>query len=139
MPLRSDIAKATGEVPPLIREQITGPCASCLEFVNAHLAEDEIVIQLSSAAPRWYDAPINSLLVLTDHRLIFVAPAPQVVGWALPALTKVQALNGAAGQVVGFHVHADGGEFQLGIDGGWGKTFERNVKHAAAVAVLANR
>ena len=137
--LRSDIAKAIEEVPPHIREQITGACASCLELVNAHLAEDEVVSQLSSAAPRWYDAPINSLLVLTDYRLIFVAPAPQVVGWALTALTKVQALNGSAGQVVGFHVHADGGEFQLGIDGGWGDTFERNVKQAAAVAVLANR
>src|SRR5712692_880506 len=105
--LRSDIAKAIDEAPPYIREQITGACASCLEFVNAHLAEDEVVSQLSSAAPRWYDAPINSLLVLTDRSLIFVAPAPQVVGWALTALTKVQALNGSAGQVVGFHVHAD--------------------------------
>jgi len=137
--LRSDIAKAIEEVPSFIRDQITGSCASCLDFLNAHLAEDEVVSQLSSAAPRWYDAPINSLLVLTDRRLIFIAPAPQVVGWALTALTKVQVLNGSAGQVVGFHVHADGGEFQLGIDGGWGSTFERSVKHAAAVAVLANR
>jgi hypothetical protein len=110
-----------------------------LEFVNSHLAADETVSQLASAAPRWYDAPINSLLVLTDHRLIFVAPAPQAVGWKLTALDKVQALNGSAGQIVGFHVHADGGEFQLGIDGGWGQAFERNVKQAAAVAVLANR
>jgi hypothetical protein len=137
--LRPDIAKAIEEVPPYIREQITGSCASCLELVNNHLAQDEAVIQLSSAAPRWYDAPINSLLVLTDHRLIFVAPAPQVIGWALPALTKVQALSGSAGNIVGFHVHADGGEFQLGIDGSWGDTFERTVKQTAAIAVLANR
>jgi hypothetical protein len=137
--LRSDITKAIGEVPPSNRDQITGACAPCLELVNTHLAEEEAVSQLSSAAPSWFDAPINSLLVLTSRRLIFVAPAPQVIGWNLTALTKVQALNGAPGQVAGFHVHADGGEFQLGVDGAWGQAFERSVKQAAAIAVLTNR
>jgi hypothetical protein len=137
--LRSDIAKAIGELPPPIRDQVTGACAPCLELVNAHLAEDELVSQLASAATSWLNAPINSLLVLTSHRLIFVAPAPQVVGWKLTALTKVLALNGKPGRVAGFHVHADGGEFQLGIDGGWGQVFERSVKQATALAVLANR
>jgi hypothetical protein len=136
--LRSDIAKAIGELPPPIRGQITGACASCLDFVNAHLAEDEAVSQLSSAAARSFDAPINSLLVLTPHRLIFVAPAPQVLGWKLTALTKFQALSGLPGKVASLLVHADGGEYHLGIDGGWGPTFERIVNQAAAVAVLAN-
>jgi hypothetical protein len=130
--LRPDIAKAIDLAPPNIAEQITTSCARSLDLVNAHLPADETVVNISSASPS-KEGPTNSLLVLTDRRLIFVAPAPQALGWPLVTITKAQSYVGY------FFVHANGGEYSLGLDAKWGSVFEGHVKQAVALAVLANR
>ena len=128
--LRADIEKAINELPAEIKEQLTTLGSKCLDLLNTHLSAHEQVQQISSASPR-PDTPYNCLLAVTNRRLIFVAPAPQAVGWRLSAITKAQSYNGY------FFVEGDAGEYSPGLDSNWGPTFEAQVKRAAAIAVLA--
>ncbi len=95
---------------------------------------------LVSAAPDSFKAKdFNCLLALTDRRLLFVAPAPQVLSWPLGAVTRVQILQGSAGQITTFFVDdSNGGQYQLGADGQWGQVFVTNAKRAIAEAILRN-
>lgn len=129
--LRPDISKAIDATPANIRAQITGPAAASLELLNAYLSPDETVETMASASID-NGGKINSLLVVTDRRLIFIAPAPQAVGWRLSKLTKSQAYGGY------FFVEGDAGEYSCGlVDDEWSTTFEGKIKQAASRAVLA--
>lgn len=131
--LRPDIEKAIAATPANIRAEILGPASVSLEFLNTHLAADETVEAITSAAPR-KDATVNSLLVITQRRLLLVVPAPQVVGWRLSALTKIQVFSGY------FFLEGDAGSYTPGLaEDAWGKAFEDQVKLANAAAVLAGR
>jgi hypothetical protein len=111
-----------------------------LEFLVANLPADEQIVWLASAAPNGYQArEFHCLLALTDRRLLFVAPAPQVLSWPLPTVTKVQSLNGTANQIQTFFVDdSGGGQYQLGADGEWGPAFASHAKRAIAEATLRN-
>ena len=129
--LRPDISKAIDATPANIRAEITGPAAASLELLNAYLSPDETVETMASASIEKGEE-ITSLLVVTDRRLIFIAPAPQAVGWRLSKLTKSQAYSGY------FFVEGDAGEYSCGlVDDEWSTTFEGKVKQAASQAVLA--
>jgi hypothetical protein len=128
--LRADIEKAIDELPANIKGHITTLGSECLELLNTYLSDHEEVRHISSAAPR-PDTSYNCLLALTDRRLIFVAPAPQAVGWRLSTITRAQSYGGY------FFVEGDAGEYSPGMDGSWGSTFETQVKRAIAMAVLA--
>ena len=128
--LRADIAKAIDELPIDIKEQITTLGSECLDLLNTYLSAHEEVRQISSAAPR-PDTAYNCVLAITSRRLIFMAPAPQAVGWRLSTITKAQSYGGY------FFVEGDAGEYSPGLDSTWGQTFEAQVKRAIAVAVLA--
>jgi len=128
--LRADIEKAIYELPVEIKEQITTLGSACLDLLNNCLSADEQVHHISSASPR-PDTAYNCLFAVTNRRLIFVAPAPQAVGWRLSKITKAQSYGGY------FFVEGDAGEYSPGLDSNWGKTFEAQVKRAAAIAVLA--
>ena len=130
--LRPDISEAISQVPPTVNEQITTSCSASLNLLNAYLPADETVLSISSASPQ-KDGQINSLLALTDRRLIFVAPAPQALGWRLPTITRAQSYIGY------FFVHAAGGEYSVGLENEWGAVFEGHVKEAIAQAVLADQ
>jgi hypothetical protein len=130
--LRPDVSKAISQAPPNVGEQITTSCATSLELLNAHLPGDETVVNISSASAK-KDGPINSVLALTDRRLIFVAPAPQALGWRLSTITRAQSYIGY------FFVNANGGEYSVGLEGEWGSVFEGHVKEAIAQAVLADQ
>jgi hypothetical protein len=129
--LRPDLSKAISQAPPDVGKAITTSCATSLELLNAHLPADETVVNISSASPE-KDGKINSVLALTDRRLIFVAPAPQALGWRLSTITRAQSYIGY------FFVHANGGEYSVGLEGEWGSVFEGYVKEAIAQAVLAD-
>lgn len=128
--LRADIARAIDELPANIKKQITTLGSECLELLNIYLSAHEEVRQVSSAAPKPNTA-YNCVFALTNRRLIFVAPAPQAVGWRLSTITRAQSYGGY------FFVEGDAGEYSPGLDGTWGQTFEAQVKRAIAVAVLA--
>jgi hypothetical protein len=128
--LRPDIEKAIYELPAEIKEQITTLGSECLDLLNSYLSADEQVQYISSASPR-PDTAYNCLLAVTNRRLIFLAPAPQAVGWRLSAITRAQSHGGY------FFVEGDAGEYSPGLDSNWGRTFEAQVKRAAAIAVLA--
>jgi hypothetical protein len=107
-------------------------------MLDTHLAGDEDVLFVSSAATRAFDAAVNSVVVLTVFRVLFIAPSPQVLGWGLPSITKLQVLDGRAGQLTTLFVEAGENEkYQLGIDSAWGAEFVRAGKAAVARAVLA--
>jgi hypothetical protein len=130
--LRPDISKAIDTAPPHIQQQITQTAAQSLELLNTCLPDDETVGVITSASPG-VDGPTNSLLALTDRRLLFVAPAPQAVGWRLATLTKTQLFGGF------FFVEGDAGDYSLGLKKDeWGAEFELQVKRASATAVLRN-
>lgn len=128
--LRADIQEAINKLPAQIKEQITTLGGECLDLLNTHLSDHEQVQQISSASPR-PDTPYTCLLAVTNRRLIFVAPAPQAVGWRLSTITKAQSFGGY------FFVEGDAGEYSPGLDSNWGPTFEAQVKRAATIAVLA--
>jgi hypothetical protein len=111
-----------------------------LDFLATNLPANEQIKLLASAAPNSYNAKeFHCLLALTDRRLLFVAPSPQVLSWPLPTVTKVQSLDGGANQIETFFIDdSGGGEYQLGADGQWGPTFASHAKRAIAEATLRN-
>ena len=130
---RHDFAAAVDATPETMRQQIFGAAGRCVELVDANLPEDEEVLAASVASVR-PNGVENCLLVLTDRRLIFVAPRPQVVAYRLAALTKSQAFNGY------LFLEGDIGEYNVGLpDGPWSKEFEQRVFEASALAVLSGR
>lgn len=135
---RPDIAAAIQKTPNHVRDQIERSGKASLELLEAYLPETEKVDQIASAAPEWMGVKeLHCLLVLTDRRLLFIAPAPQALSWRLSTLTKVQALDGVAGGAKAFFVESsDGGSYQLGADGAWGREFAPHVKLAVTRAVL---
>jgi hypothetical protein len=137
---RPDIEAALQSLPGYVNQHLLSTGRESLDFLAANLPDSEQVKWLASASPTSYDAKeFYSLLALTDRRLLFVAPAPQVLSWLLQTVTKVQSLNGAANQVVTFFVDdSDGGSYQLGADGQWGPTFASYAKQAIAEATLRN-
>ena len=76
--LRTDISKAIDTAPDYIRAEITGSAADTLELLNTYLPADETVEAITSAAAN-QGGVINSVIAVTDRRLIFIAPAPQAV------------------------------------------------------------
>lgn len=135
---RSDIAAAIQKTPNHVRDQIERSGKASLELLEAYLPQEENVDQIASAAPEWLGVKeFHCLLVLTDRRLLFIAPAPQALSWRLSTLTKTQALAGTAGGAVAFFVEdSGGGSYQLGTDGAWGREFVPHVKLAITRAVL---
>jgi hypothetical protein len=130
---RPDVERAVQATPPHIRTQLGTEAAEALALLTRHLPDTETVQMISSVAVR-AGVEANSILALTDHRLIFVAPAPQAVGFRLASLTKTQLSTGY------LFLEGDTGEYSLGMaDDAWGKQFVQQVKRAAAVAVLAGR
>lgn len=131
--LRQDIAMAIDATPDQIQSEINTSAATSLELLNTYLPADEPVAHITSASPA-SDGPTNSVLAITKHRLIFVAPAPQVVGWRLASITRSQAY------INYFIVHGDAGDYTLGLARGpWADSFELLVKRASAIAVLEGR
>jgi hypothetical protein len=130
---RSDIAAALASVPPNIRTHLHGEAAAALDLLSRHLSPDEPVGLITSVAAR-QGGPHNSVLAVTGHRLIFVAPAPQAVGWRLSSLTKIQLYAGY------FFLNGDAGDYSLGLaDDAWGAAVEQHVKTASTIAILAGR
>lgn len=128
--LRTEITQAVDQAPANIRTELTGPGLAALELLNAHLPADEEVRHLISASPSKGEP--NSVLALTNRRLVFVAPSPQAVSWRLARLTRSQAFAGL------FIVNGDAGEYSLYVPGSeWATYFENQVKTAAAIAVIA--
>lgn len=128
--MRTDIAKALEELPFNIKEHLNTLGAECLDWLDRYLSADEEVLALSSAAAK-PDVPNSCLFAVTRKRLIFVAPAPQAVGWRLSTIRRSQSFSGY------FFVEGDAGDYSPGMDSTWGQTFEAKVKQAITMAVLA--
>jgi hypothetical protein len=111
-----------------------------LEFLAANLPPDEQIAWIASAPPNGYQArEFHCLHALTDRRLLFVAPAPRVLSWPFPSVTRIQSLDRTANQIQTFFVDdSGGGQCQLGTDGEWGPTFASHAKRAIAQATLRN-
>jgi|SRR5215475_10862136 len=137
---RSDIEAVLASLPSHVSQHLSSTGRESLDFLAANLPHQEQVIWLASAAPKTYGVTeFHCLLALTDRRLLFVAPSPQVLSWPLPTVTKVQALSGSANQVETFFINdSGGGEYQLGADADWGPVFAAHAKRAVAEAILRN-
>ena len=135
--MRADIAEATSQTPVVVQRQLADQCTAALSLLNDHLPAEEKVTHISSAAARWMNGTINSILALTTKRLLFVAPAPQVVSFRLPEIDSTQATSGS-GEVGIFHLSAGDSKFQLGIAVQYGDAFAEQVCRAVAIARLAD-
>lgn len=128
--MRSDIAEAINGAPEHIQQELDGPAASTIELLSIHLPADETVEVVTSASAA-RDGAVNSVIAITDRRLIFVAPAPQAVAWRLSTVTRSQSYAGM------FIIEGDAGQYSPGlVSNEWGLKFESLVKTAAAKAVL---
>src|SRR4051812_3975699 len=127
---RDDLVAALDRTPAYICEQLTSSGVDCLNLVNNYLPNDESVQQIASAAARSNAANPNGLLLLTNKRLIFVAPAPQALAWPLAQITSILALEGPAETLTAFLVEAGQSKFHLGIDADWGQKFVGFCEHA---------
>ncbi len=135
---RSDIEAVLASLPSHVSHHLSSTGRESLDFLAANLPDQEHVRWLASAAPKSYNVnEFHCLLALTNRRLLFVAPSPQVLSWPLPTVTKVQALSGSANQVETFFIDdSGGGEYQLGADAEWGPVFATYAKRAVAEAIL---
>ena len=134
---RADLSVAISQADPALQQFIQGSCCRrALDLLHAHLPAEERVDGLLPVAATIMAKETTCLLVLTERRLILVAPAPQAVSWPLTTITKFQFVPNSA-----THVHAGGAEFMLGADAkttAGGKRFEGLVKFAVARAVLSS-
>jgi hypothetical protein len=129
--MREDIAAAIAATPSNIQSELNGPCKQAMAFLEDHLPDTEQVRCLSSAAVNVTGATTNSALVVTDRRLLFVAPRPQALAWRLTAIDNVHA-------AYGFMVESGGATTHLGVDSEWGNEFVNRLHMAMAVATLTN-
>ena len=138
--LREDISAAMETLPDNVRSELRAQLEGPLALVNANLPRDEQVLTLSSAAPSWSGTPrANSVLALTERRLIFVSPTPQVIAWSLRTITKAQVVTTlGTNSIGGYLIDGDEGSFQLGVDKAWGPDFGARVSFACAVAKIRN-
>jgi hypothetical protein len=133
--MRLDVTSAIGQTREHVQHQLQLGCGASLELLNTHLPQDELVESLTTAAPSPHTSPImDCLLVLTGRRLLFIAPAPRVVSWRLPAIAQVHAANG----VVDIY-DTGGSQHQLGVDTEQGPDFASRVQAAVALAILRDR
>jgi hypothetical protein len=137
---RPDIESAFQRLPGHVSQHLISTGRESLDFLDANLPAGEQIQWLASAAPNSYKAKgFHCLLALTDRRILFVAPAPQVLSWPLPTVTNVQSLKGAPDQIQTFFIDdSGGGKYQLGADGQWGPIFADHASRAIAVATLRN-
>lgn len=135
---RADIVAVLAETPRHVSQDVVRLGREGLDLLGEHLPSNESVQALASAAGTWIDAKsLPCVLALTDRRLLFVAPSPQVVSWLLSDITKVASSTSSAGKVTKFYVNdKSGGAYQLGIDGEWGPVFAEKCKKAVAQALL---
>ncbi|MCL9758681.1 hypothetical protein [Frankia sp. AiPa1] len=102
-----------------------------LTFLDEHLPATEPVLAVRAVAVRVMESlPLNSCLVLTSRRLLFVAPRPQVISWPLTDILRVTAFQDQ------IHIEGPQGTTMLGIDPTSGKEFEDVLAEARSAAVL---
>ena len=129
---RLDLIAAISATPPAVRQAIVLGAARCLDLLDTNLPADEQITAVSSASLK-PDTTVNCLLVLTDRRLIFIAPRPQVVAFRLASIRRSQANLGY------FFLEGDAGEYSVGLaPDDWARQFEQRVFDASALAVLTS-
>lgn len=129
---RTDIDTAIAACPPDVQQQLTGPCLAALSLLREHLPATEEVWHICSGGVKWMNGTINSVFAVTSRRLVFVAPAPQVLTYDLRDVESTLVSSNI------FHLTAGDTKYQLGIPPGFGDHFERQVAFAVAVAKLAD-
>jgi stress response protein SCP2 len=131
---RDDLSLIISQADPIVQRLILGPCREVLDLVHAYLPANETISALLPTRANITAEVTSSLLVLTERRVILVAPAPQAVSWPLVSITKFQFVPNSA-----THVNSGDGQFMLGADPDMtaaGKRFADLVKHAVVKAVL---
>lgn len=128
---RQDLAAAVDALPQHIRDEVTGPGATSLSLLDTYLDPTEQIHHVCSGSVQ-PDSPRVCVFAITSRRLLFVAPAPQVVGYRLSGLSKAQAFNGY------FFLEGDAGKYSPGIDKGYGEQFAQFLSQARALSVLTN-
>jgi len=130
---RTDLKSAIEQAPTSVRQAISNDCREAFDLLAAHLPRDERVLAVYPASAQYLRGSTNSIFVLTAKRVLFVAPAPQVLSWRLAELTKFQIVNGGPIQIA-----AGGDEYMMGDDlaDSYSDAFEALVKYSVAVARL---
>lgn len=128
--VRDDINAAIGATPANVQATLGSSGRGALKFLDEHLPKDEVVHHVISAGVEPLRTLENCALVVTDLRLLFVNPLPQVLAWDLTQIANVHA---SLGFMVTTH---GGGQTHLGINSGWGDTFVARLQVAMAIATL---
>jgi hypothetical protein len=131
--MRLDLAAALRAAHPDVVGQLRNDCRDAVRFLDEYLSPTEPIRHIMSIAVT-ERASVSSVLVITDRRLVFVAPRPQAISLPLSKITKSQFTMNF------FFLHGEGHEYSLGSSGiseAARADFLRRLHHAAAVAELA--
>jgi hypothetical protein len=131
--MRTDLSAAIQAAHADVQEALGNACRPAIDFLNEHLSATEPIKHVLSIGVA-IEAAVNSVLAITDRRLVFVAPLPQAISLPLSAITKSQFYAGY------FFLNGAGHEYSLGSDKismAATDDFTRKLNHACAVAVLA--
>jgi hypothetical protein len=132
--LREDIAAAMSSLPDNVRNALNALMQGPLALLNTNLPRDEGVLAISSAAPTWGgNSWPNSVLALTDRRLLFVSSAPEVIAWSLRSIGRTKVVTTLGKNNICCYMIDEG---SVGIDKEWGPTFGDRVNFACAVAKI---
>lgn len=128
--MRDDITAAIEAAPASTQATLGSSGLGALKILDEHLPQHERVHHIISAGIDPLRPVENCALVVTDLRLLFVNPLPQVIAWDLTQIATVHAS-------LGFRVTTHGGgEMTLGINSGGGSTFVARLHVAMAIATL---
>ncbi|MFI6827531.1 hypothetical protein ACIBG5_10560 [Kribbella sp. NPDC050241] len=128
--MRDDITAAVEAAPANVQATLGSSGLGALKFLDEHLPQGERVHHIISAGVEPLRTLENCALVVTDLRLLFINPLPQVLAWDLTQIANVHA-------ALGFMVTTNGGgDTHLGINSGWGDTFVARLQVAMAIATL---
>ncbi|TCC31689.1 hypothetical protein [Kribbella speibonae] len=128
--MRPDIIVAMEAASADVQAKLGGTGLSAMKILDEHLPETERVQHIVSAGVEPLNTVENCALVITDARLLFVNPLPQVLAWNLTQIANVHAS-------LGFMVTTHGGDqTHLGINRSGGNAFVERLHVAMAIAVL---
>ncbi|MEV6411953.1 hypothetical protein [Kribbella sp. NPDC051718] len=128
--VRDDITAAVEAAPANVQAKLGSSGRDALKLLDEHLPQHERVHHIISAGVEPLRTVENCALVVTDLRLLFINPLPQVVAWDLTQIANVHAS-------LGFQVTTRGGDkTHLGISGDGNHTFVSHLQVAMAIATL---
>jgi hypothetical protein len=135
---RQDLRGCVAAAPPDVQQRLQSQVEAPLTMLSTNLPDDEPVKYVTAGGSNFVGDHVDSVLAITDQRLLFVSPAPLVLTFPLAGITRTY-LDAGRGPVRYFVVEQGSLEAKMGIDGSGADDFKRHLDMAVARARIARR